>query len=267
MIIAIQFPWCMSKKLWYYHSTAKNMEVLWDIFLFEMIWNQSFWFSEDNSLFLLLKEEQIRLHMVSFCLQPRLRCAEGRWYVHHMFAWTHAAPLILPRPRACMCCVSESLERLGSDSSSLQIFQLKGTAHTIFCPIKISSALFIYLFIYLFVCMFNTGILMIKSLVTLFKNSFSCLVFHFYWFISIYSPILLAINSLLVTLFIYLIIHRNNDNILFFFNQKWQLSHYCWLNLKIFIYLYLFFYLFVLVIFLSCLLSCFRFLIFHIIYY
>ncbi len=40
--------------------------------------------------------------------------------------------------------------------------------------------LFIYLFIYLFVCMFNTGILMIKSLVTLFKNSFSCLVFHFY---------------------------------------------------------------------------------------
>ncbi len=142
------------KKLWYYHSTAKNMEVLWDIFLFEMIWNQSFWFSEDNSLFLLLKEEQIRLHMVSFCLQPRLRCAEGRWYVHHMFAWTHAAPLILlPRPQACMCCVSESLERRGSDSSSLQIFQLKGTAHTIFCPIKISSALFIYFFVCLFVCL------------------------------------------------------------------------------------------------------------------
>lgn len=39
MINAIQFPWCMSKTLWYYHSTSKNMEVLWDIFLFEMIWN------------------------------------------------------------------------------------------------------------------------------------------------------------------------------------------------------------------------------------
>ncbi len=100
------------------------------------------------------KEEQIRLHMVSFCLQPRSDVLRVSWYVHHMFAWTHAAPLILPRPRACMCCVSESLERRGSDSSSLQIFQLKGTAHTIFCPIKISSALFIiYIIIYLFVCL------------------------------------------------------------------------------------------------------------------
>lgn len=56
--------------------------------------------------------------MFTTCLHGRMK--GGRTKI--------AAPLILlPHPHACMCCVSESLEIQGSDSSRLQIF--KGTAH------------------------------------------------------------------------------------------------------------------------------------------
>ncbi len=140
MIKAIQFHGACPK-IWYYQSTSKNMEVLWDIFLFE---NKTCWYEIkvfDTQRKLFVSSPERRTDKTSHGELQSAAAAQMWRRVAGMFTTClHgsmkggrtkiAVPLILfPHPHACMCCVSESLEIRGSDSSRLQIFQLKGTAH------------------------------------------------------------------------------------------------------------------------------------------